>query len=54
MVAESEKYNSYTGVEIDNEMILRSMNDRGKWGNIPATKDEIYNLAKIFFLSNPQ
>lgn len=46
MVAESEKYDSFTGVEIDNEMILRSMNDRGKWGNIPATKDEIYEVAK--------
>ena len=46
MVAESEKYDSFTGIEIDNEMILRSMNDRGKWGNIPATKDEIYEVAK--------
>ena len=46
MVAESEKYDSFTGVEIDNEMVLRSMNERGKWGNIPATKDEIYDVAK--------
>ena len=46
MVAESEKYDSFTGVEIVNEMVLRSMNDRGKWGNIPATKDEIYEVAK--------
>lgn len=46
MRTESEKYDSYTGVAIDNKAILRSMNERGRWGNIPATKKEIYDIAK--------
>lgn len=46
MITESEKYDSYTGVAIDNKAILRSMNERGRWGNIPATKKEIYNIAE--------
>ena len=41
MLDASSAYKSFFGTEIKSELTLRSENERGKWGAIPSTKDEI-------------
>ena len=47
MATESSKYISYTGTSINDELSLRSENERGKWGTLPFTKVEIDNIKDI-------
>ena len=43
----SSAYKLFSGTEIQSELSLRSENERGRWGAIPSTKDEIDNIDKL-------
>lgn len=43
----SSVYKSFSGNEILSELTLRSENERGRWGAIPSTKDEIDIIDKL-------
>ena len=47
MLDASSAYKSFFGTEIQSELTLRSENERGKWGAIPSTKDEIDAIDKL-------
>lgn len=47
MADASSVYDEYSGTEIEEELALRSENERGKWGPIPSTKKEIENIHKL-------
>lgn len=49
MASVSESYEEFTGTPISTELSLRSENDRGIWGAIPSTKNEIDNIGNILF-----
>lgn len=43
----SSSYNTYSGTEIQSGLALRSENERGKWGPIPSTKEEVKNIKSL-------
>jgi len=47
MQNESKRYNHYSNSTIDNGLALRSISNRGNWGELTATKDEISRIVKI-------
>ncbi len=47
MTRESSKYNTYSGENISDALSSRSMNDRGKWGALTYTKNEIDSVYSI-------
>ena len=47
MAAISSEYENYTGEDISSALTLRSENERGRWGAIPSTKDEIDHISKL-------
>ena len=47
MAAISSEYENYTGEDISFALTLRSENERGRWGAIPSTKDEIDHISKL-------
>lgn len=40
-------YEAFSGTEVHSELALRSENERGKWGPIPSTKEEIAQIAAL-------
>ena len=44
MSMEGSKYSVYTGEDISESLMSRSVNDRGKWGVLPYTKNEIDSI----------
>lgn len=47
MAQASKTYKSYTGTTIGKELTMRSENDRGRWGLLPSTKNEIENIRRL-------
>lgn len=47
MVEESSKYNKFSGEDVSSSLASRSINDRGKWGLLPYTKNEIDSIRNI-------
>ena len=47
MADASSIYNSFSGTDVHSDLVLRSENERGKWGSIPSTKKEIDNIASL-------
>lgn len=45
MAAESSRYSTYSGEYIGGYLALRSPNDRGRWGALPYTKNEIDSIS---------
>ena len=43
----SSSYNTYSGTEIQSGLALRSENERGKWGPIPSTKEEVRGIKSL-------
>jgi CHAT domain-containing protein len=52
MAEASKLYNSFTGDVITNELSMRSEDERGRWGSLPATKSEIDAIGKILSQNN--
>ena len=52
MAQASSSYKSYTGTSISNELTMRSENDRGRWGLLPSTKNEIDNIRNLLSQNN--
>mgnify|MGYP002623008846 CR=1 FL=1 len=52
MAQASETYKSFTGTSIGNELTMRSENDRGRWGLLPSTKNEIENIRRLLLQKN--
>lgn len=50
MAEESSKYNLFSGEDISTTLASRSTNDRGRWGALPYTKNEIDSI--YILLSN--
>ena len=46
MEEQSKNYKSFTGENISENLTLRSLNDRGRWGILPYTKLEIESIYK--------
>ncbi len=47
MKKESERYPNYSNSAVDNGLALRSISNRGTWGELNATKDEISGIKEI-------
>lgn len=47
MAEESSKYNTFSGEDVSSSLASRSINDRGKWGLLPYTKNEIDSIRYI-------
>jgi CHAT domain-containing protein len=47
MKKESERYPNYSNSAVDNGLALRSISNRGTWGELNATKDEISRIKEI-------
>lgn len=47
MAEASSAYDEYSGTDIEPKLALRSENERGKWGPIPATKKEIEYIRRL-------
>ena len=47
MAERSAAYGRYTGSDIGKELAQRSENDRGRWGEIPSTGEEIASVGSI-------
>lgn len=43
----SSSYDTYSGTEIQSGLALRSENERGKWGPIPSTKEEVRGIKSL-------
>lgn len=52
MVEESSKYSVYSGEDISTNLASRSINDRGRWGALPYTKNEIDSICLILCNAN--
>ena len=52
MAQASKTYKSYSGTSIGNELIMRSENDRGRWGLLPSTKNEIESIRRLLSQNN--
>lgn len=48
MADASKSYSSFTGSNVTAELALRSENERGRWGAIPFTKDEVEAIDSLF------
>lgn len=48
MATESSKYSTFSGEEIGSSLALRSVDDRGRWGALPYTKQEIDSIDVMF------
>jgi hypothetical protein len=46
MKKESERYPNYSNSAVDNGLALRSISNRGTWGELNATKDEISGIKE--------
>lgn len=46
MEEQSKNYKSFSGENISENLTLRSLNDRGRWGILPYTKLEIESISK--------
>lgn len=47
MAGASKNYNMFSGSDISSGLAMRSENERGRWGDIPSTKNEIDSIASI-------
>lgn len=47
MIKKSEQYTDYSSSSVVDGLALRSISNRGNWGELNATKDEISNIQKI-------
>lgn len=47
MADASSEYETYSGTDVHSMLVLRSENERGKWGGIPSTKKEIDNIDSL-------
>lgn len=47
MAGMSKRYKTFSGSDISSELALRSEDERGRWGDIPSTKDEIDSIAGV-------
>lgn len=52
MVIESAKYQAFSGVDVANNLASRSINDRGRWGLLPYTKNEIDSISSTLSIGN--
>lgn len=52
MATESSKYSTYSGENITEALSSRSIDDRGKWGALPYTKNEIDSIYSILSNNN--
>ena len=52
MAEESSKYNLFSGEDISTTLASRSINNRGRWGALPYTKNEIDSICLILSNSN--
>ena len=52
MTKESERYSDYSSSPITDEFALRSISNRGNWGEINATRDEILKIEQILNKNN--
>lgn len=52
MAEESSKYDLFSGEDISTTLASRSINDRGRWGALPCTKNEIDSICLILNNSN--
>lgn len=48
----SMAYNSFSGTEIQSELAMRSLTDRGAWGGLPSTKVEIDQIHSLLTKKN--
>lgn len=48
MAIESSNYSTFSGEEIGGSLSLRSVDDRGRWGVLPFTKQEIDSIDVMF------
>lgn len=47
MAGASKEYRRFSGSDISRGLAMRSENERGRWGDIPSTKEEIDSIASV-------
>lgn len=52
MAIESAKYQAFSGEDVAKTLASRSINDRGRWGSLPFTKNEIDSISSTLSIGN--